>query len=327
MKWFLVPSIFLAGMLCYQPFAQAQARQATQREAIAESLFIEGKKLMRQKKFEEACDKFSASHQIDPALGTLLNLAVCLEKMGKTASAWSKYSDVIARAKIKKDKSRESYARKRLKKLEPQLLYAKIVVSQEVTDLIITLDGNVLPRQAWGTALPVDPGAHQLEAQAKGRITWSATMQIGAEHPEQEWEVPFLEKEPVAVAPSLPVAEKASVVQTKQKLFWGLSQKKWGRILDGSGAALLIGGLVFDAMAAKAYSEAKNTGDVSVFDNAKRKFRTRAAMANILYATGVVALGAGLYFTFYGSPNEGSPVSVTVTPHHSGGSLVLSGEF
>jgi len=52
-------------------------------------LFQKGVELMAIGKSAEACEKFDSSHQLDPALGTMLRLADCYERTGKTASAYS----------------------------------------------------------------------------------------------------------------------------------------------------------------------------------------------------------------------------------------------
>src|SRR5215471_19286696 len=81
--------------------------------AIAEALFRHGRELLDAGKVSEACEKFAASQRADPALGTLLNLAACHEREGRTATAWSEFTDAYAQATGAHDK-RASYAQTRL---------------------------------------------------------------------------------------------------------------------------------------------------------------------------------------------------------------------
>jgi hypothetical protein len=71
--------------------AGAQGKSGGNR-AAAEALFNQGRDLMTAGKFTEACPKFEASQQLDPGLGTMLNLAECYEKTGRSSgggqSAW-----------------------------------------------------------------------------------------------------------------------------------------------------------------------------------------------------------------------------------------------
>src|SRR5437762_4686516 len=87
----------------------------------AETLFIEAKKLMEAKRFDEACPKFADSQRLDPGVGTLLNLALCYERQGKVASAWSTYRDAASAARTAGQADRENMARQRASALEPRL--------------------------------------------------------------------------------------------------------------------------------------------------------------------------------------------------------------
>jgi serine/threonine-protein kinase len=144
-------------------------------KTTAETLFAEGKKQLRQKRYDEACKSFSESQRLDPGVGTLLNLAVCYEKQGKLASAWTIYREAAAAARASKQTSREQMARKGADALEPRL--AKLTIVPPTGDLPpqmqILRDGEVVPQSLWGVAAAVDPGTHQLEVTAPGREKWS----------------------------------------------------------------------------------------------------------------------------------------------------------
>jgi len=54
---------------------------------------------MKQGDYAAACPKLEESQRLDPALGTLLNLADCREQEGNVATAWSLFRDAESLAR------------------------------------------------------------------------------------------------------------------------------------------------------------------------------------------------------------------------------------
>jgi hypothetical protein len=146
--------------------------QQSQAALAAEALFDEAQKLVEQGKLKEACEKFAASQKLDPATGTLLNLAACHEKEGKTATAWLEYKDAEAQSARAGDKQRVDYARKRIAELEKKLTRTAINVQAPLDGMVVKIDGVELAREVWGTKIPMDPIEHKLEVTAPGMMTF-----------------------------------------------------------------------------------------------------------------------------------------------------------
>src|SRR5262245_29076470 len=89
--------------------------------AAAEAAFDEGKRLAAKRLYEEACAKFEESQRLAPASGTLLNLADCYERLGRTASAWATFRAAAAEARARGKAARDEEARARAAALEPRL--------------------------------------------------------------------------------------------------------------------------------------------------------------------------------------------------------------
>src|SRR5262245_8732714 len=55
----------------------------------AEALFRDGKRMMKDGKFAEACAAFEGSERVEHSIATVLSLADCREKNHQYASAWA----------------------------------------------------------------------------------------------------------------------------------------------------------------------------------------------------------------------------------------------
>jgi hypothetical protein len=148
--------------------------------AGAEKLYEDGSKLLKAGDWAAACARFEDSYQLDPAPGTVLNLASCAEHDGKIALAWSRFKDARSlNADTKGDKRREEIERfiaASLARLEPRIPYLTVRVANPPEGLRVTRDGQ--PTTA-GVELPIDPGKHVIAASAPGHAEATREITIG----------------------------------------------------------------------------------------------------------------------------------------------------
>lgn len=131
-----------------------------QQESVAESLFRQAREEMKRGEARDACPKFEESYRLDPSIGTLLNLGLCEEALGHTATAWTKLRQFLDSAPA--DDDRLSLARERIAKLETQLPWVRLIVDPRDEPLVVQLDGVELRDASLSEAIPVDPGQHSL---------------------------------------------------------------------------------------------------------------------------------------------------------------------
>jgi hypothetical protein len=205
----LVLPLVVAALLG-APAARAQGTDL----AAAQGLFDEAKRLVAQGKLAEACPKFLSSFKFDPKPGTALNLADCYEKTGQIASAWARYLETASLAQRAGQADRERYAKDHAAALEPRVSRLTITAPTAPQGLEVRRDGVAVDAAILGTALPVDPGAHVIEARAPGKKAWSRTVEIALVAGRLVVEIPPLEDSapgggPAPIAP--PPAVKPSV--------------------------------------------------------------------------------------------------------------------
>jgi xanthosine utilization system XapX-like protein len=195
-------SLVLAAALALIP---AAASAQTDPSTVAVALFHQGRDLMKQNRYPEACPKLAESHRLEPKLGTLLNLAVCNEKLGKVATAWAEYMSAAAMARHEgaAEKEREAFARDQAASLEKKLSHLTLQGGAPSAGLRLTLDDHPFADAVLGTPIPIDPGKHRISASAPGKKAWSMEIDVTAEKAEFVVSVPVLEAE--APPPSPPV--------------------------------------------------------------------------------------------------------------------------
>jgi hypothetical protein len=177
---------------------------------VAEALFQQGRELFKKEQFAEACDKFTESQRLEPKLGTLLNLALCHEKIGKIAAAWAEFTSAEAIARHDGKQERAAFAREEIDALDKKL--ARVVFKMEAppSGLTITIDERPLHDVVLGAPLPMDPGKHHVAVTAQGRTPWSVDLEVPAAKVEITLAIPTMPvvAEPPSSAPP-PLAPRA----------------------------------------------------------------------------------------------------------------------
>src|ERR1019366_241465 len=239
--------------------------QGAGEQAAAEALFKQGRDLMTAGRFAEACPKLAESERLDPATGTLLNLASCYERNGQLASAWVTYKEAASASQKAEQPERVQLARRKAAELEPRLPTLTIVVTlaADRPDLQIKRDGDPVGRAAWGAAIPVDPGAHAVDATAAGRKPWHGQASVEGQGTQTAIEVPALEvdlqPEPAPIAQSsIPAAEPARPdgATALPPASHGPTQRVLGVMVGVVGVAGVALGAVFGEMAKSDNNEA-----------------------------------------------------------------------
>jgi tetratricopeptide (TPR) repeat protein len=319
--------VLLAGL-----YAGPAAAQRSDDQAAAEQLFVQGRALMEQGKLDEACRALEASHKLDPAPGTLLNLALCNEKQGKVATAWALYREVENLARREGQAKREATARERARALQAELprLLIEVAAQGRIPGLSIEREGSAVDPALWGQAVYVDPGAHRIVARAPGYKDWVAEIMV-EKGKQASVEIPALQRDDTeasgrdAVGGQDPGSDAKGAAGPGQD---GGASGKSGRTrrivglgAGGAGVAALAAGLGFGWSARSTWNDAFTGGlcdaDALTCSPAGQvqtdRARSRALVSNILVAAGVAlaATGGALYVT---APGPAEKAGIAVVP-------------
>lgn len=283
--------------------------------AAAEVLFDQGRAAMDKKDFELACAKFAESQRLDPAAGTLMNLATCEEQRGLFASAWQHWQEALDQLAPGDD--RTDFARSRVTALEPRVPYLTIQVDASApANTEVARDGVVLGKVSWNTALPVDPGQHVIVARAPG-------------YEERRFTVSLAEAQRASIKVNVgrelpqPPKDPASSPRGSSKAVLGYTFAGIGVV--GLGTAVITGLMV---------SSRQNTVDEECSGNvcspegydAAESGKTLLVVNAAAVVVGAAGIGAGAYFLLSARSDRAESVA-QVRPVPGGATLSFTRSF
>lgn len=272
--------------LCAVARAQPAESPPAEEKPPAARAFEEGRALLDESKPGEACAKFEESIKLDPdAPGTLLNLGLCNERLGRVATAIGWFRKAQFRASEKSGMSDyEDAAKSKTAALISQVPAITVELAHPAPPgATFLLDGNTVHEVDFGH-LEVDPSSHTLE------------MRVGG-------------KEPVRVEFSIKAGETIKVVlpvpAVEKKLLLvdhGRNRRLLSYGLGSVGVGLLAGSAIVSL-------HAKSRADVSEHPEDRVRYKNLARFAGTpMFIGGVAALAGATYLYFRAPSAEWVPV-------------------
>jgi tetratricopeptide (TPR) repeat protein len=171
------------ALLALLALAAAAPPAAAQGNAEAAKLFEEGRALAERGKYDEACERYARSFELERAAGTMLNLADCAERQGQPARAWQLF-DAAAREYEQAGKARPAkFARGRAEALAPKLATVVVRLAEPRAEgLTVRIGGREVPPAAE-IVERLDAGEIPVEVGAPGREPFATAVSaaIGGE--------------------------------------------------------------------------------------------------------------------------------------------------
>lgn len=189
--------------------AETQARAdevvAKENDTRAEQLFQLAEKKFDSGRFVEACSDWELSLRLSPKLGTLLNLALCHETIGRIATAWSEFQHAGAWATQNGQRDRHDFALNHALALENRLPRVVFQFPIDRAFASVEIDGEPVPVPKVFLPQYLDPGEHTIAVTAPGKKRSSTSFRVVAAGSDQIVVVPSLEDDrPKPFAPSPP---------------------------------------------------------------------------------------------------------------------------
>ncbi len=305
-------------------------------KAAAEAAFLRGKQLMKDGFLAEACDSFARSQKLDAQFGTQYNLALCYEQLGRTASAWALFRELIQRDT---NGHRRKDATARAEALSDRLTRMLINVEESVDGLAISRNGDDVTATV-GIESPVDPGHYEIVASAPGHQ--ALTLQVSAKGEGITVAVTIPALEPLvdlearvdeeAAPPAPVVAADPDPEQPITDTRPSRSRRRLALIVGGAGAAVAAGGLGLGLYARGTWGDVRalcgddlacdSDGDLARGNALRADARRQALGATVLIGAGAAAIAAGvaLWLT---APDE----RFVVTFDDDGAGVAVRGSF
>ncbi len=271
----------------------------------AEVAFAQGRELLDAGKPAEACARFEESIKLDPdAAGTLLNLGLCSQRLGRTATALAWFRKAQFRSAETSMTDYEDVAKNSTFMLAVRVPTLRILVSAKApTGFTVFLDNKQVADIELGK-VEVDPGPHavELRSPAATPVRVDITLNDG-------------DKRDVTLAPPPP---KVVFVDVDR----GVARRRLAYIIGGAGLAMWGGSLAVSLVARSDYRSSDHPED---WQDAKHLARYGATS---LFVVGAAAI-AGAVVLYVKAPGTERVERTALTPvvGHDQLGLVVHGAF
>jgi hypothetical protein len=288
----------------------------------ADRLFSEGLDLARVGDCARAREKFAQSYAADPAPGTLINWALCEEKLGRVATALGLLR--LADDRLPAGHPKISGVKNEVAALRKRVPYLRMHPLRPLpAGTVVLKDAVQVELSSFDQQQPTDPGAHVIEVQAPG-------------HEVRRYEVVLDEGRTVDLAfepgsprgPTPPVSPTEAPRGTEDQQFLG-----W--VIGGAGVAAIGVGTVTGLLALSRWHDVQRSCDVAAKtcptdegNEASTAGRSLATVSTISFVAGGVGLLGGAYLLLnFRRPAAPGATSSFVAVSPTGRGIQVSGAF
>jgi len=146
--------------------------------AAARALFAEGEADEQAGRWADALSKIRRASTVKMTPGIRFHIAVCEEKLAQLVPALDDYAAAQAAAQRENNQEVLDLVAEPLAALKARVPTLKLNVPLGVTGTVVEIDGAPLASGLWGTAVPVESGAHRVQARATGKVTYETTVSV-----------------------------------------------------------------------------------------------------------------------------------------------------
>ncbi len=287
----------------------ASSRASAQESTVAQVLYTDAQHLVVAGNTHEACLKFGESQRIDPRLNTLIALAACHEREGKTASAWREFLEAREQAAARGDAARAEFAQTRAATLAQRTHRVLFALPSPPPEVELSLSGKTFGAAAFGSSIPLDPGDYDVAVTAPGYRRWTKALHVDAASGEERVLVVLEADAPAAPAMTTGLQEARPSARERVTTGGASSRRIAGIVAGATGVAALIVGAAAGAVAIEKRSDlatACGPGGINhcsaANEGAVEQDRTAAVSAatvadvGLLGGAALAGVGALLYF-------------------------------
>jgi hypothetical protein len=302
------PLAFLAFGAALVGTASAHAEETT----LAQASFERGRQAIATQDYQFARTQFEASYRADPALGALLNLAVCEQRLGLWNAAL-KHLDQALRQVGREDKRGPSIVA-RIDELSARIPHLTLRSKTPLAaNVVVSLDATSIAPASLGAPLPIDPGPHTIRCEAEHDILCFHEFEA---HDRElvSWWVELDEKPVATQAP--PAPQPPATVRTTMTPVAPRSRSPLVFWTGGIGLASLALGLGAGAEVLHWKSTMSGHCDSHGCDStgvaAAASGTTWSWVSTIATGIGVAGLGTSIYLSFTPRSSQGPGAEVAV---------------